>query len=108
RQAIQLLLVQARQWEVRRGRARQLWCAAMRHQRLELLRIVVGQPQQQEALDTLATAERQRGFELDAVPLLRLTLVRIDEQRYHLIYTNHHILMDGWSNCELLQPSIRM
>ncbi|WP_445495232.1 amino acid adenylation domain-containing protein, partial [Pseudomonas sp. 8(2025)] len=61
-----------------------------------------GQPQQQEALDTLATAERQRGFELDAVPLLRLTLVRIDEQRYHLIYTNHHILMDGWSNSQLL------
>ncbi|KAA5840184.1 amino acid adenylation domain-containing protein, partial [Pseudomonas chlororaphis] len=61
-----------------------------------------GQPQQQEALDSLATAERQRGFELDAVPLLRLTLVRIDDQRHHLIYTNHHILMDGWSNSQLL------
>ena len=24
------------------------------------------------------------------------------EQRYHLIYTNHHILMDGWSNSQLL------
>ena len=23
-------------------------------------------------------------------------------QRYHLIYTNHHILMDGWSNSQLL------
>ncbi|KAF0865635.1 non-ribosomal peptide synthase/polyketide synthase [Pseudomonas sp. LD120] len=61
-----------------------------------------GQPQQHEALETLAEAERQRGFELDAVPLLRLTLVRTDEQRYHLIYTNHHILMDGWSNSQLL------
>ncbi|WP_458737095.1 non-ribosomal peptide synthetase [Pseudomonas chlororaphis] len=61
-----------------------------------------GQPQQQEALDSLAAAERQRGFELDAVPLLRLTLVRIDDQRHHLIYTNHHILMDGWSNSQLL------
>ncbi|AZD87433.1 Non-ribosomal peptide synthetase [Pseudomonas chlororaphis subsp. aureofaciens] len=61
-----------------------------------------GQPQQQEALDSLAAAERQRGFELDAVPLLRLTLVRLDDQRHHLIYTNHHILMDGWSNSQLL------
>ncbi|WP_259698894.1 condensation domain-containing protein, partial [Pseudomonas chlororaphis] len=61
-----------------------------------------GQPQRQEALDALAAAERQRGFELDAVPLLRLTLVRIDDQRHHLIYTNHHILMDGWSNSQLL------
>ncbi|OLF53003.1 non-ribosomal peptide synthase/polyketide synthase [Pseudomonas chlororaphis] len=61
-----------------------------------------GRPQQQEALDDLASAERQRGFELDAVPLLRLTLVRLDDQRHHLIYTNHHILMDGWSNSQLL------
>ncbi|WP_411268961.1 condensation domain-containing protein, partial [Pseudomonas chlororaphis] len=53
-------------------------------------------------MDSLATAERQRGFELDAVPLLRLTLVRLDDQRHHLIYTNHHILMDGWSNSQLL------
>ncbi|MFP3519019.1 condensation domain-containing protein, partial [Pseudomonas sp. SIMBA_077] len=37
-----------------------------------------------------------------AAPLLRLTLVRTGEQRYHLIYTNHHILMDGWSNSRLL------
>ncbi|MGA3828251.1 condensation domain-containing protein, partial [Pseudomonas chlororaphis] len=61
-----------------------------------------GQPQQQEALDSLAAAERRRGFELDVVPLLRLTLVRLDDQRHHLIYTDHHILMDGWSNSQLL------
>ncbi|WP_337154748.1 amino acid adenylation domain-containing protein, partial [Pseudomonas protegens] len=55
-----------------------------------------------QALDTLAATERQRGFDLAAAPLLRLTLVRTGEQRYHLIYTNHHILMDGWSNSQLL------
>jgi hypothetical protein len=33
---------------------------------------------------------------------LRLVVVRLDEQRCHLIYTNHHILMDGWSNSQLL------
>ncbi|MQA57983.1 condensation domain-containing protein, partial [Pseudomonas piscis] len=60
------------------------------------------QSQLAEALDTLAEAERQRGFDLLAAPLLRLTLVRTGEQRYHLIYTNHHILMDGWSNSQLL------
>uniref|UniRef100_UPI002361F814 non-ribosomal peptide synthetase n=1 Tax=Pseudomonas sp. SBT1-2 TaxID=3027852 RepID=UPI002361F814 len=61
-----------------------------------------GQAQLQEALDTLAATERQRGFDLATAPLLRLTLVRTTEQRYHLIYTNHHILMDGWSNSQLL------
>ncbi len=29
-------------------------------------------------------------------------LVRTAERRYHLIYTHHHILMDGWSNSQLL------
>ena len=45
------------------------------------------------ALDGLAEEERLRGFDLLAAPLLRLTLVRTGEQRYHLIYTNHHILI---------------
>ncbi|MGU9807845.1 UNVERIFIED_CONTAM: non-ribosomal peptide synthase/polyketide synthase [Pseudomonas sp. CM11] len=53
-------------------------------------------------LDALALAQREQGFELDAAPLLRLLVVRVAEDRYHLIYTSHHILMDGWSNSQLL------
>ncbi|MCJ0657078.1 non-ribosomal peptide synthase/polyketide synthase [Pseudomonas aeruginosa] len=55
-----------------------------------------------EALDELAASERRRGFELEQAPLLRLVLVRMDEERYHLIYTHHHILLDGWSSAQLL------
>ncbi|WP_046895973.1 non-ribosomal peptide synthase/polyketide synthase [Pseudomonas aeruginosa] len=55
-----------------------------------------------EALDELAASERQRGFELEQAPLLRLVLVRMDEERYHLVYTHHHILLDGWSSAQLL------
>ncbi|MBV6286777.1 amino acid adenylation domain-containing protein, partial [Pseudomonas sp. MAFF 301350] len=54
------------------------------------------------AIAALADAERTRGFALDQAPLLRLHLVQSDVQRYHLIYTHHHILMDGWSNSQLL------
>ncbi|SDZ66221.1 non-ribosomal peptide synthetase [Pseudomonas sp. NFIX28] len=61
-----------------------------------------GRGQAPEALDSLAEQERQRGFDLGAAPLLRLLLVRTGDNRYHLIYTNHHILMDGWSNSQLL------
>ncbi len=53
------------------------------------------------ALEALAQAQRAAGFALDQPPLLRLVLVRCDEQRYQLIYTHHHILMDGWSNAQL-------
>ncbi|CAN7654321.1 non-ribosomal peptide synthase/polyketide synthase [Pseudomonas brassicacearum] len=53
-------------------------------------------------LHSLALAQRQQGFELEAAPLLRLVVTRVAEDRYHLIYTCHHILMDGWSNSQLL------
>ncbi|NMZ08064.1 non-ribosomal peptide synthase/polyketide synthase [Pseudomonas proteolytica] len=53
-------------------------------------------------LDALALAELQRPFELDQAPLLRLVLVQTGAERYHLIYTVHHILMDGWSNSQLM------
>ncbi|WP_422404059.1 amino acid adenylation domain-containing protein, partial [Pseudomonas sp. GZD-209] len=54
------------------------------------------------ALDALALADREQGFDLAQAPLLRMAMVRTGEQAYHLIYTNHHILMDGWSNSRLL------
>ncbi|WP_460095607.1 amino acid adenylation domain-containing protein [Pseudomonas sp. H3_E03] len=55
-----------------------------------------------QALAERADAEREQGFDLACAPLLRLVLVRTAERRYHLIYTHHHILMDGWSNSQLL------
>ncbi|WP_433736261.1 amino acid adenylation domain-containing protein [Pseudomonas putida] len=62
-----------------------------------------------EATDTdaLAAAERAQGFELGTAPLFRLKLVRTDANDWHLIYTSHHILMDGWSNAQLLAEVIQ-
>ncbi|MGO3988222.1 amino acid adenylation domain-containing protein [Pseudomonas sp. SAS7] len=60
------------------------------------------QPELRSALQTLAEAEREAGFVLDQAPLQRLVVVRTDDVTHHLIYTNHHILMDGWSTSRLL------
>ncbi|QHF49930.1 non-ribosomal peptide synthase/polyketide synthase [Pseudomonas sp. S49] len=57
---------------------------------------------QPAALAALADAERQQGFDLSCAPLLRLLLVQTGAEQWHLIYTHHHILMDGWSNSQLL------
>ena len=57
---------------------------------------------QPAALAALADAERQQGFDLSQAPLLRLVLVQTAAEQWHLIYTHHHILMDGWSNSQLL------
>ncbi|WP_338460410.1 non-ribosomal peptide synthase/polyketide synthase [Azotobacter vinelandii DJ] len=59
------------------------------------------QPQLQDSLDTWAQTDRQRGFDLEREPLLRLAVIRTGENRHHLIYTNHHILLDGWSGSQL-------
>ncbi|RON47134.1 non-ribosomal peptide synthetase [Pseudomonas frederiksbergensis] len=54
------------------------------------------------ALKALADEERAQGLDLTQAPLLRLVLVQTATDRHHLIYTNHHILMDGWSSAQLL------
>lgn len=48
-------------------------------------------------LDRLLAEDRARGFDLARPPLLRFTLVRLAPQHHHLVLTNHHILLDGWS-----------
>ncbi|HKV39263.1 MAG TPA: amino acid adenylation domain-containing protein, partial [Blastocatellia bacterium] len=56
-------------------------------------------PEQSEPgrLEELATQERLRGFDLRVAPLIRLTLIRLSNERYLLALTLHHLLMDGWS-----------
>lgn len=57
---------------------------------------------QADALQALVDADAEQAFDLSQAPLMRVTLVRLDEQRMQLIWTRHHILMDGWSNSRLL------
>ncbi|ERO64923.1 non-ribosomal peptide synthetase, partial [Pseudomonas piscis] len=58
-------------------------------------------PELEQELQNLQQAQRRQGFDLARAPLVRVLLVRTGEQRHELIYTNHHILMDGWSNSRL-------
>ncbi|MBK5007042.1 non-ribosomal peptide synthetase [Pseudomonas sp. S32] len=57
---------------------------------------------QQASMAALLVSERERGFDVAQAPLLRLVLVRTGEDCYQVVYTNHHVLMDGWSNSQLL------
>ena len=42
-------------------------------------------------------ADRLKGFDFKSVPLMRIGLIRLSEDRYRMIWTSHHILFDGWS-----------
>jgi amino acid adenylation domain-containing protein/non-ribosomal peptide synthase protein (TIGR01720 family) len=48
-------------------------------------------------------ADRRRGFDLSAPPLLRLALLRLAEARYRLVFSSHHATFDGWSWSILLR-----
>ena len=54
------------------------------------------------ALDDLMLADVERGFELEQAPLLRLQLLQVEDQRHELVWSSHHLLLDGWSVSVLL------
>ncbi|MEO3808389.1 amino acid adenylation domain-containing protein [Sphaerisporangium sp. B11E5] len=52
---------------------------------------------QRERLERLQTEDRAAGFDPAVPPLQRLHVVRLGERRHTLIWTYHHVLLDGWS-----------
>ncbi|MGO4129851.1 condensation domain-containing protein, partial [Inquilinus sp. YAF38] len=50
----------------------------------------------------IARWERERGFDLSAPPLMRVLLLQMAEGQHRLVWTFHHILMDGWSTSRLI------
>jgi amino acid adenylation domain-containing protein/non-ribosomal peptide synthase protein (TIGR01720 family) len=48
-------------------------------------------------VETLLEAERAMPFALDTAPLLRLTLLQTSDSAFTLLWSTHHLLIDGWS-----------
>ena len=53
-------------------------------------------------LAALAADERRAGFDFTRPPLQRIVLARLDDDRHRLIWSSHHILLDGWSISQLV------
>lgn len=62
---------------------------------------------QKAALAGLSERERQQPFDLARPPLMRLALVRLTDSQYRLIWTRHHLLLDGWSTAQLWAEVVR-
>lgn len=60
-------------------------------------------PQRAADLAGFCLEQRQQMLALDRAPLQRLCLIRLDEQRWHFVWTHHHIVLDGWSVGLVLQ-----
>ena len=52
--------------------------------------------EQERQLKLFLEADRRRGFQLTAAPLMRLTIFQTGDRKYRLVWTHHHLLLDGW------------
>ncbi len=55
-------------------------------------------PAEQPArLQAFMDADRERGLDLTQVPVMRLILIRLADTAWRLVWSHHHLLLDGWS-----------
>ncbi|RRV07264.1 amino acid adenylation domain-containing protein [Pseudomonas sp. v388] len=77
--------------------------------RLELRDLCDVPAEQRQAQAQQIREEQARlPFDLESGPLLRLVLVRLDEQEHQLLVTVHHIVADGWSLDVLIDEFSRL
>src|SRR5579883_3021613 len=59
--------------------------------------------EQKVELDKFLQADRKRNFDLSKAPLMRLTLIQLADDVYQFVWSNHHLILDGWSMRSVLQ-----
>ncbi len=50
----------------------------------------------EDAIATYQREDKAKGFDLARDPLMRIAIFRMEDRKYHLIWSFHHIVMDGW------------
>jgi surfactin family lipopeptide synthetase C len=50
-----------------------------------------------DRIETLTREDREAGFDLDSAPLFRMSLIRVADSDHILVWTFHHLILDGWS-----------
>lgn len=56
-----------------------------------------------QRLEMFLKLDRQANFSLTHPPLMRVTLIKFTNNRYKIVFTVHHILIDGWSVATLME-----
>ncbi|QED47028.1 non-ribosomal peptide synthase/polyketide synthase [Cytobacillus dafuensis] len=64
--------------------------------------------ERQAAIEAKKEADKEKGFDLKKGPLMRLTVLETDKEEFVLIWSHHHILMDGWCLGILLQEFLTL
>jgi amino acid adenylation domain-containing protein len=64
--------------------------------------------EQEERFQEYLAEDRRRGFRLDRPPLLRLALLRIGDREHRVVWSYHHLLLDGWSSGVLMHEVLQL
>lgn len=64
--------------------------------------------EQQERLDAFLESDRKQGFDLSQAPLMRLTLIRVADNSYQFVWSQHHLILDGWSTVLVLKEVVEL
>ncbi|HYU32182.1 MAG TPA: condensation domain-containing protein, partial [Thermoanaerobaculia bacterium] len=62
--------------------------------------------ERQARLAGFLEADRERGFDLSLAPLMRLALIELADGVHQLVWTQHHLVVDGWSQGQVLRELI--
>ncbi|MBO9446353.1 non-ribosomal peptide synthetase [Ruegeria sp. R14_0] len=54
-------------------------------------------PDAERGLEDLLKLEQLRKFDLKKPPLMAVTLIKLAKDRWHFVWTMHHLISDGWS-----------
>ncbi|MFN0226054.1 non-ribosomal peptide synthase/polyketide synthase, partial [Paenibacillus sp. KR2-11] len=63
----------------------------------------LGSEAQEEYIRSLVQEDKRLGFDLERDALMRVTVLRLADERSHVLWSFHHILMDGWCLPQLTQ-----
>jgi len=61
-----------------------------------------------ERLESLMAADRADGFDVTQAPLMRMTLIREEDELYQFVWSHHHLLIDGWGSSVLFAELLGM
>jgi amino acid adenylation domain-containing protein/non-ribosomal peptide synthase protein (TIGR01720 family) len=53
-------------------------------------------PEKESAIRRFEENDRNNAFDLTLGPLMRLTVFQLDSNNVHIVWSHHHIIMDGW------------
>ncbi|QIB43052.1 non-ribosomal peptide synthetase [Streptomyces aureoverticillatus] len=64
--------------------------------------------EREAAFELLLAEDQVKHFDPAAAPLLRMCLVKMDDNLSELVFSAHHVLYDGWSFPMLIQDLLRL